>query len=38
VDPTGAMPLFDLGALHYAVSRQLGGDVDVLTPRAQPDE
>jgi len=37
-DPTGATPLFDLGAIQYEVSQLPGGDVDVLTPRALPDE
>jgi len=38
VDPADGMTLFDLGALRWELRRLLGVPVDVVTPRALPDE
>jgi len=38
VDPTPETSMMDIGAIRYELKRLLGVNVDVLTPRALPDE
>ena len=38
VDPADGMTLFDLGSLRWELRKLLGVPVDVVTPRALPDE
>lgn len=38
VDPTPETTLFDIGAIRYELAELLGMSVDVLTPRALPDD
>lgn len=37
VDPTPETTMFDIGAIRYELKELLGMSVDVLTPRALPD-
>ena len=37
VDPTPETTLFDIGAIRYELRKLLGVPVDVLTPKALPD-
>ena len=38
IDPTPDTTLFDIGAIRHKLQELLGVQVDVLTPRALPDE
>ncbi len=38
VDPAEGMSLFDVGAIRWELRTLLGIEVDVVTPRALPDE
>lgn len=38
VDPTKETTLFDIGAIRYELKELLGVSVDVLTPKALPDQ
>lgn len=38
VDPTPEMTMFDIGAISHELLQLLGVPVDVLTPRALPDQ
>jgi predicted nucleotidyltransferase len=37
IDPTPETTLFDIGAIRHELGRLLGVPVDVLTPKALPD-
>jgi len=38
IDPTAETTLFDIGAIRHELLELLGTPVDVLTPRALPDD
>jgi predicted nucleotidyltransferase len=38
IDPTPETTLFDIGAIRYKLKQLLGVSVDVLTPKALPEQ